>query len=112
MGLRFATVEPSISLEWWGVSADIERHARCLRKRCDDAYHSLSIEGYGVSPELIERVRSNTWNPETNEQDRRQRDARAALGYWQAYQTVQKSLGRVLNGENPGSVADEDHGTW
>jgi hypothetical protein len=77
-----------------------------------DAYHSLSIEGYRVSPELIERVRSNTWNPETNEQDRGQRDGMAALGYWQAYQAVQKSLGRVLNGENPGSVADEDHGTW
>jgi hypothetical protein len=40
-----------------------------------DAYHSLSIEGYRVSRKLIERVRSNTWNPETNEQDRGQRDA-------------------------------------
>ena len=28
-----------------------------------DAYHSLSIEGYRVSPELIERVRSGAWNP-------------------------------------------------
>ena len=36
----------------------------------------------------------------------------AALGYWQTYQAVQKSMQRVLNGENPGSVADEDHGTW
>jgi hypothetical protein len=77
-----------------------------------DAYHSLSIEGYRVSRELIERVRSNTWNPEANEQDRGQRDAMAALGYWQAYQAVQKSMARVLNGENPGLVADEDHGTW
>ena len=29
-----------------------------------DAYHSLSIEGYRVSPELIERVHSGAWNPE------------------------------------------------
>ncbi len=29
-----------------------------------DAYHSLSIEGYRVTPDLIERVRSGTWNPE------------------------------------------------
>ena len=29
----------------------------------NDAYHSLSIEGYRVSPELIERVRSGAWNP-------------------------------------------------
>jgi len=77
-----------------------------------DAYHSLSIEGYRVSRELIERVRSNTWNPEANEQDRGQWDAMAGLGYWQAYQAVQKSMARVLNGENPGLVADEDHGTW
>ena len=26
-----------------------------------DAYHSLSIEGYRVSPELIERVRRGSW---------------------------------------------------
>jgi len=36
----------------------------------------------------------------------------AARGYWQAYQAVQKSVGRVLHGENAGQVADEDHGTW
>ena len=29
----------------------------------DDAYHSLSIEGYLVTPELIERVRLGNWNP-------------------------------------------------
>ena len=28
-----------------------------------DAYHSLSIEGYSVTPELIERVRAGDWNP-------------------------------------------------
>jgi hypothetical protein len=77
-----------------------------------DAYHSLSIEGYRVTAELIERVRSGTWNPETNEGDREKRNAMAARGYWQAYQAVQKSVGRVLQGENPGMVANEDHGTW
>ncbi len=29
-----------------------------------DAYHSLSIEGYRVTPELIQRVRSGDWNLE------------------------------------------------
>ncbi len=77
-----------------------------------DAYHSLSIEGYRVSRELIERVRSGTWNPETNEGDREQRNAMAARGYWQAYQAVQESVRRVLRGENAGLVADEDHRTW
>ena len=77
-----------------------------------DAYHSLSIEGYRVSTELIERVRGGKWNPEKNEEARQQRNAMAARGYWQAYQAVQKSIGRVLHGDNPGLVADEDHGTW
>jgi type IV secretory pathway VirB10-like protein len=43
-----------------------------------DAYHSLSIEGYQVTPELIERVRTGSWNPERNDSDREQRNAMAA----------------------------------
>jgi fido (protein-threonine AMPylation protein) len=77
-----------------------------------DAYHSLSIEGYRVSTDLIKRVRSGTWNPETNKQDREQRNAMAARGYWQAFKTVEKSIGRVLKGENPGNVAEQDHREW
>ena len=77
-----------------------------------DAYHSLSIEGYRVNPGLIERVRSGTWNPDANEQDREHRNALAARGYWLAFQAGQKSLRRVLSGENPGTVAEEDHGAW
>jgi hypothetical protein len=77
-----------------------------------DAYHSLSIEGYRVDPGLIERVRKGAWNPDANEQDREQRNALAARGYWLAFQSVQKSLRRVLRGENPGAVADENHGAW
>jgi Fic family protein len=77
-----------------------------------DAYHSLSIEGYRVSPELIERVRTGNWNPETDERDRGHHDTLAARGYWQAYNAVQDSLRRVLRSENPGTVADEDFSTW
>jgi fido (protein-threonine AMPylation protein) len=77
-----------------------------------DAYHSLSIEGYRVSPELIERVRSGTWNPDADENDREHRNALAARGYWQAYQAVRKSIDKILIGNNPGSVVDEDHRTW
>lgn len=77
-----------------------------------DAYNSLSIEGYHVTPELIERVREGAWNPDGIEADRQQRDAMAARGYWQAFQAVRKSVRRVLKGENPGLIADEDHGGW
>ena len=77
-----------------------------------DAYHSLSIEGYRVDRELIERVRSGSWNPETNDGDRNQRNAMAARGYWQAYQKVREAIGRVTAGKNAGSVADDAHGAW
>ncbi len=77
-----------------------------------DAYHSLSIEGYRVSAELIERVRNQNWNPDNNEEDREQRNAMAARGYYQAFQAVKESVSKVLKSENPGIVADHDHGTW
>lgn len=77
-----------------------------------DAYHSLSIEGYQVNRELIEKVRKGNWNPDYVEQDRNQRNALAARGYWQAFNAVKKSIRKVLNGKNPGEVADMDHGDW
>ena len=77
-----------------------------------DAYHSLSIEGYRVSENLIERVRGGDWNPETIREDKDQRDAMAARGYWLAFTEVKKSVEKALNNENPGEVADTDHGDW
>ncbi|HEY2753209.1 Fic family protein [Phenylobacterium sp.] len=77
-----------------------------------DAYHSLSIEGYQVNPDLIERVRTGIWNPDEDGPDREHRNALAARGYWQAFQAVKTSVRRVLNGEPPGEVADRDHGGW
>jgi len=77
-----------------------------------DAYHSLSIEGYRVSPDLIERVRTGAWNPDDDKSDREHRNALAARGYWQAYQAVRESVRKVLRGDNPGEVLDATHGDW
>ena len=77
-----------------------------------DAYHSLSIEGYRVSPELIEKVRSGRWNPVEDEEDRKQVNALAARGYWQAFQSVKLSLRSILEGNNPGNIAEKDHREW
>lgn len=77
-----------------------------------DAYHSLSIEGYRVSPELIERVMSGAWDPAHREADRQSRDALAARGYWQAFQKIKGAVSKVLAGENPGAVARTDHREW
>lgn len=96
---------------------DLPQDVKAYLKRVNDvyvtdAYHSLSIEGYQVTPELIERVRTGSWNPERNDSDREQRNAMAARGYWLAFQSVQKAVEKVLRGENPGQVADDDHGAW
>jgi hypothetical protein len=77
-----------------------------------DAYHSLSIEGYRVSDALIERVRSGRWNPDNNEEDKRNRNTLAVRGYWQAFQRVKAAVERVLAGENAGTVADRVHPEW
>jgi fido (protein-threonine AMPylation protein) len=77
-----------------------------------DAYHSLSIEGYSVSPEVIEKVRQGNWGPEDNEEDRKNRDALAARGYWQAFQLVKTAVQKVITGENTGTLARTAHKEW
>ena len=77
-----------------------------------DAYHSLSIEGYRVSPELIERVRSGDWNPADHDADRGSRDALAARGYWQAFQRVKESVSEIIAGGNPGALVRAAHREW
>lgn len=77
-----------------------------------DAYHSLSIEGYRVSPELIQRVRIGKWNPENSENDKEHTAALAARGYWQAFKVVEKSVHKALKKINPGKIFDEDHRDW
>jgi hypothetical protein len=78
----------------------------------EDAYHSLSIEGYSVTADLIERVRSGNWNPEKNEADKKEINAMAARGYYQAFQAVKQSIKSILEGKNAGEVVDDDISTW
>jgi hypothetical protein len=75
-----------------------------------DAYHSLSIEGYRVTPELIEKVRSNAWKPEAADRD--DHNALAARGYYEAHLEVQASLRAVLTGKNAGDVLRQQLQSW
>lgn len=77
-----------------------------------DAYHSLSIEGYRVNMELIQRVRSGKWNPDKNANDKEHIAALAARGYWQAFNEVKKSINKALKGINPGKIFDDAHRDW
>lgn len=77
-----------------------------------DAYNSLSIEGYRVTPELIEKIRSGSWNPDGNPEDRQHVAAMAAKGYLEAFQLTKQSVQRVLQGEAAGKVFRQDYPGW
>lgn len=75
-----------------------------------DAYHSLSIEGYRVTDELISKVKSGAWKPDGDDAD--SKNALAARGYWQAFQAVKKSISDILSGENSADIAHRDLSIW
>jgi hypothetical protein len=96
-----------------GIPKNVARYLQAVEEvYVTDAYHSLSIEGYRVSPALIERVRKGTWNPDVDAGDRDQRDALAARGYHDAFVAVKESVGKTLRRANPGSIAHDDHSEW
>jgi hypothetical protein len=77
-----------------------------------DAYHSLSIEGYSVTPELIERGRAGGGDPVNQDDDRKNRDALAARGYWQAFQVLKGSVAEIIGGANSGGLVRTAHRDW
>lgn len=96
-----------------GLPTDSAKYLKQVEEiYANDAYNSLSIEGYKVSTALIERVRSGNWNPDYNNDDQDHRQALAARGYWQAFQKVKESIGTVLSKENAGIVAENYHAQW
>lgn len=96
-----------------GLPSDTAAYMAAVKDRyVRDAYNSLSIEGYRVTNDLIERVANGNWDPEQNETDLRSKDAMAARGYFLARQQVEGSIGRILQGENAGRVVAQDHRQW
>src|SRR5690606_28451236 len=77
-----------------------------------DADHSLSIEGYRVTLELIDQVKAGSWNPDNHGADRQTRDALAARGYWQAFQLVRAAVGEIIGGGEAGALVRKAHRDW
>lgn len=77
-----------------------------------DACNSLSIEGYRVTDALIESVARGGWHPDGDPAQDKTRNALAARGYYQAFQAVKKSIGKVLANDSSGLVAKRDHHDW
>jgi hypothetical protein len=96
-----------------GIPIDHEEYLRRVDEiYVNDAYNSLSIEGYQVTPELIEQIRDEKWNPDLLESDRQQRDALAAKGYNLAFRAVKESIRKILDGARPSEVVAADHRDW
>jgi fido (protein-threonine AMPylation protein) len=96
-----------------GLPADTEAYLKFVDEIYQrDAYHSLSIEGYRVTPELIERVRAGAWNPEAHDSDRKDRDALAARGYWQAFQSVKEAVAQIIAGADAAKIIRSAHRDW
>ena len=99
---------------------DFDFYSRPLNKTLDminelyvhDAYNSLSIEGYKVTPELIERVSKVGWSPETLEKDKQAKDALAARGYYDAFNDVKALLTEAHNKEDINYLIDVGITQW
>ena len=70
--------------------------------KVDDAYHSLSIERYRVTPDLIQKIAIGDWNPQS-EQDKQQRDAMAAKGYLEAFNLVKLAANQAYLKQKTGA---------
>ena len=78
----------------------------------NDAYNSLSIEGYKVSKSLIEKIKTGEWNPDYHEADWQQRNALAAKGYYLTFITIKKSISNIFIGSDVIDVIQRDLSTW
>lgn len=96
-----------------GEPTDVKSYLKQVDEQyTQDAYHSLSIEGYKVSKDLIEKVKGAAWHPKGNVEDSQQSDALAARGYYEAFLAVKKSLSKIFAGAAPGEVAESDLPEW
>ncbi|MDD2273778.1 MAG: Fic family protein [Desulfuromonadaceae bacterium] len=96
-----------------GIPSDIEKFMDVVEENYKtDAYHSLSIEGYRVTPELIQKVATGDWNPDSNDSDAEMKNAMAAHGYWLAHNEVKATIRSILTGANPGTAFRQDHASW
>src|SRR5438046_8869922 len=77
-----------------------------------DAYHSLSIEGYQVTPTLIQRVATGAWDPDGEPSDREASNALAARGYWLAFQRVREVVRRILASGGDIRILRSAHREW
>lgn len=96
-----------------GLPANATQYLDSIDERYkSDAYNSLSIEGYQVTDELIERVANGDWNPEAGQDHKKDRDALAARGYFQAFGVVKQTISEILAGARISDAVRFGHQLW
>ncbi len=105
----FSIIKPSFDFHSRSLN---ETLAKIDEVYIHDAYHSLSIEGYAVTPELIEKVSSGDWSPETITQDNDAKNALAARGYYDAFNQVKQSLTEAYKKEDLNYLIDVGITQW
>ncbi len=116
--LMWADMREQVITAWANVPnsapQDIDRFMADVESRyAADALNSLSIEGYAVTPELIERVRSGQWSPEVHAVDRDMMNAMAAKGYYETYKQVTSLIKQVLQEKtSPGALLRKCLAHW
>ncbi|HKI83418.1 MAG TPA: Fic family protein, partial [Candidatus Krumholzibacteria bacterium] len=103
-------------VETFDIASGPTNDTRSLLQRVEalqgeDAYHSLSIEGYQVTPELIQKIRDGSWDPDSNA-DSSERNALAAKGYHEAYAQVVGCIQAILGGAPPGVTVSRSIQGW
>jgi len=78
----------------------------------NDAYHALSIEGYPVTLDMINRIRADNWDRDEPEADRKIRSALSARGDWQAFRLVRNTIHEIVAGGRSVPLVRMAHGYW
>ncbi len=79
----------------------------------EDAYHSLTIEGYRVTREMIDRVARNEWNPLVHSSDQARLQGAAIKGYSRAFQQVRSVVNEMLNqAVHPARIVSQNLLRW
>jgi len=94
------TIKPEFSV-WFDRAKELYAY---------DAYHSLSIEGFQVTPELIARIAAGGAPDKKSEQEENNR--LAAKGYSLAHASVIGSIRKIFGGEPPAEVVARDLPYW
>jgi Fic family protein len=79
----------------------------------EDMYHSLSIEGYKITDELINKVIKGNWHPEIDSEDKKTKDALAAKGYADTFNEIKKDIIEEMNsGSYSNQFVKKLHSKW